>query len=411
MRLLGLIAAGLVLAGCASQPDLATAPVAQPEALAAFGDDPPVVTAKDWTERRAPLLRQAFQEQIYGLMPNLPAAVVEARETLKLEEVGKATVEQWTVRLGEGQKALRYHLVMAFPAGKAKAPLIIAQLFCGLRSAIPERPESVWEDPAVVPEMCRNSTLDPVAKLILGKRINGPDIAEVTDHGYALALLYPAEVVPDEQEGAQAALSRIHPDQAYAVRGGALAAWAELFSRTLDAVGGDPRIDPARTAIWGHSRHGKAALLAAAFDPRFAAVISHQSGRGGASLTRSSVGESVAEITKTYGYWFGYAYRSQTGPVTLTIDQHQLIALIAPRPLFLGSGMSDAWSDPAGAFRAAQGADPVYELFGSPGLTVSDLTSFDPKAGIAFWTRGGGHGVTTADWKAFLEFLDHALKR
>jgi hypothetical protein len=398
--------------GCASPPDLARAPVATPPTLAAFGADPAVTTATDWTTRRAPLLRQAFQDQIYGRMPDLGAATIEKRENLSLEDVGGASVEQWTVRLGDGEPARRFHMIVAIPASaRGPVPLVIAELFCGNRAALPGRPEAVFEDPAILPPECNNAAMKPLVKLIFGQRIDGPPVAEVTARGYAVAFFYPGEIVPDEKALAPAALATVQPEVPAAERAGALAVWAVMYSKALDVLALDPRIDAARVAAWGHSRHGKAALLAGAFDPRFAAIISHQSGRGGASLTRSSAGETVAQITRSYGYWFGAAYARQTGPVTLTIDQHQLVALIAPRPVLLGSGMGDGWSDPAGAFRAAQGADPVYRLLGSNGLTVSDMEQFDPAAGIAFYTRPGGHGVTTEDWQAFEQFLDVALKK
>ncbi|HYE46965.1 MAG TPA: hypothetical protein VEA44_14475 [Caulobacter sp.] len=400
-----------LLAACASPPDLATTPAATPPVLAAFRGDPPVATAADWTERRAPLLRAAFLDGIYGHPPALGAPTVEARERLTLEDVGEAVVEQWTVRLGDAAANRRFHMIVASPRGAARAPLIIMELFCGIRSAVPGRPETVFEDKSVLPAPCRSHTLDPVITLILGKRISGPSIAEVTGAGYAVAMYYAGEIVPDDLDLGPPALAALQPGVPADRRAGALAVWAGLYSSAYDALVPDPRFDPARVAIWGHSRHGKAALLAAALDPRFAAVISHQSGRGGASLNRSPTGETIRQITDDYGFWFSPAYARSAGGYSLDFDQHQLIALIAPRPVLLGSGLTDAWSDPAGAFRAAEGATPAYRLLGSNGLTATRLKKdFRPGDGLAWWTRGGGHGITTADWKAFLQFLDAHLK-
>ncbi len=417
LRAIGLLVALLfapllVLGGCASRPDLAAVPPARNPVLSAFGDDPAVTTADDWTRRRAPLLRQAFQDQVYGPLPALGAAVVEERQVLKVEDVGQAIIEQWRIRLGEGEAARRYHLILALP-GKASgpAPLVILELFCGNRAALPGRPETVAENRDILPSPCRNPAVDPLARLIFGRRINGPPIAEMTDKGYALAFFYPGEVAPDDPELGPAALAALQPGAPPEKRGGALAVWSQLFGKSLDVLAVDPRLDPARVAIWGHSRHGKAALLAAAFDSRFAAVISHQSGRGGASLTHSPAGESVRQITDAYGYWFGAAFAKQAVAPSPDLDQHQLIALIAPRPVLLGNGMADTWSDPAGAFRAAEAATPVYRLLGSPGLTARDMEHFDPAADLSFYSRGGGHGVRTEDWAAFERFLGHALER
>jgi dienelactone hydrolase len=191
-------------------------------------------------------------------------------------------------------------------------------------------------------------------------------------------------------------------------RAGALVVWANLFSKAYDVLSVDPRFDAKKIVAWGHSRYGKASLLAGALDPRFAAVIAHQSGRGGASLTRSIAGESLAQITSSYGFWFTPGYARG---VPADVDQHQLIALNAPRPVLLGTGRGDSWSDPAGAFKAAQGADPAYRLLGSPGFNATGLSDYRPEDGLVWWSRPLGHGVTTADWRAFLEFLDTHLDR
>jgi hypothetical protein len=186
-----------------------------------------------------------------------------------------------------------------------------------------------------------------------------------------------------------------------------IAVWAAAYGWSLDVLEADPRIDAKRTAVWGHSRQGKAALLAAAFDPRIEAVIPLQAGKGGATLTRAYAGETVKQITKDYPHWFAPAYaaysdREKDAPV----DQHQLIALVAPRPVMLGNGWKDVWSDPNGSFRAALGADPVYELMGKRGLAQTGLKDKKELGEIEFFIRSGGHGVRVKDWDEMLAFLD-----
>jgi len=124
-------------------------------------------------------------------------------------------------------------------------------------------------------------------------------------------------------------------------------------------------------------------------------------------------GESVKRITDSYPHWFTPAYAAFAGrEEDLPIDQHMLIALAAPRPVLLGNAKRDVWSDPQGAFRAAQGADPVYEMFGSRGLDQATLSGLDVTADITFYMRGGRHGVTAQDWRTFLDFADaHGLAR
>ncbi|MET0545886.1 MAG: hypothetical protein ABWZ40_06220, partial [Caulobacterales bacterium] len=169
----------------------------------------------------------------------------------------------------------------------------------------------------------------------------------------------------------------------------------------------DPRFDKKRMVLWGHSRNGKSALVAAAFDPRVSGVIAHQSGRGGAALTRSTLGETVAEITEKYPYWFAPDFKNYAGmEQSLPIDQHQLIALIAPRPVLFTGGRSDGWADPEGAFRAIQGAQPAYQLMGSDGLKQPDMKHPDLTGDLSFYIRGGNHGSTTYDWNMFLDWMD-----
>lgn len=394
-------------------PDEAGAPPATPAVLAAFGDDPPVTTSEEWTTRRAPLLRAAFARDVYGAAPEGAPPRVLTRTTLDLAALRDiATVEQWEIAVTEGDDPLRFNMLLVLPKeARAPSPLLVMEVFCGAQAAVPGRPQSVAAPLTPVIYPCTHGWTDPIAEAVLGRHINGPPFERVLARGYAVALFYPGDVVADDPALAPAALERLAPNAAAEDRPGAIAVYAWLFSRALDVLEADARIDAGRTAIWGHSRHGKAALLAGALDPRVDAVIAHQSGRGGASLSRSAQGESVAQITTEYPHWFGARYAQHAAAIdALSVDQHQLIALIAPRPVLLGNGRNDAWSDPQSAFRAAQAAAPVYELFGAPPFTQPTLTAADMRAPLAYFMRPGRHGVTAGDWAYFLDFLDANLK-
>ena len=243
---------------------------------------------------------------------------------------------------------------------------------------------------------------------VFGRYIATPPLAEIFDRGYALATFYPSEFVPDQAGAGLSALRRFsdgHSDDE--TRWGAVAAWGWGFSRALDVLAQEPTVDMARVIAYGHSRYGKAALFAAAFDERIAGVIAHQSGTGGAALSRDKAGESVGEITDAYPHWFARQYAAYAGQEEkLPVDQHQLLALIAPRPMLLGNARRDVWSDPEGTFVAAQGAHPVYDLLGTSGLQQTDLKAFIPDATLSFHIRPGTHGVTEDDWPAFFDFLE-----
>ena len=384
-------------------------PPARPPVLGQFGDDPAVVTPEDWTNRRAPLLRAAFQRELYGAAPAPAAPVVEARTPVVTKVIGpNATAEQWTVRVGPQSV---FHLVIVTPKSAGPHPVILMENFCGNRRAFADKPESVAEPLTPVLSFCHSDLAQIPVTAILGSNINGPPFAKIVARGYAVALFYAGDVVADEPGDTAPGLALFAGDNPRAARPGAIAVWAWLYSRAFDVLSADPRFDAHRIAVWGHSRNGKAALLAAALDPRIAAVIAHQSGKGGATLTRSYAGETVKQITDAYPLWFGAGYALWAGrEEDIPIDQHQLLALIAPRPVYLGAGDRDKWSDPEGAFRAAQGADPVYELLGSRGFDQTSMRARNFTADLTFVLRPGPHGITSGDWRDFLNFLDAHLK-
>ncbi|MDZ4778473.1 MAG: alpha/beta hydrolase [Alphaproteobacteria bacterium] len=384
----------------------ATGASATPEVLAVYEGQPPATTPAEW-EARAPLIREALQKNVYGRMPPALPPTIEARTPVRsvLEKDG-AAIEQWTVGLGDYGK---FNLIVITKAGDARPrPVIVMQNFCGNRPAFPDRPESVALPLTPVIDECNAGYAEPILETIFGRHINEPPVATILERGYALAFFYAGDVVADVKELAPAQLAKFAGDAPEGERPGAVAVWAWVYSRAVDVLAADPRIDASRIAVWGHSRNGKSALLAAAFDPRIAAVIAHQSGKGGATLTRSDGGETVAQITNAYPHWFAKNYAAFAGrEAEIPVEQHQLIALIAPRPVLLGNAKRDKWSDPPGAFRAAQGADAVYELLQAQGLDQASMSVTNLDARLGWFMRGGLHGVTSVDWRNFLTFLDN----
>ena len=380
-------------------------PSAHPDVLGAYQGQPPVTTAAEW-EARQPQIREALQKYVYGRIPPAVAPTIEARMPIRsrLEKEG-AEIEQITVGLGVYGK---FNMIVITRAGDTRRrPVIVMENFCGNRPAFPDRPESVALTlTPVIPE-CNKGYAEPILETIFGRHINEPPVKKILERGYALAFFYAGDIVADVKADAPAQLEKFAGDAPEGERPGAIAVWAWAYSRAVDILVADPRIDPSRIAVWGHSRNGKSALLAAAFDPRIAAVIAHQSGKGGATLTDSQDGETVAQITAAYPHWFARNYATFAGREgEIPVEQHQLLALIAPRPILLGNAKRDKGSDPAAAFRAAQGADAAYELLEAQGLDQPSMTKANMDARIAYFIRGGLHGVTSRDWRAFLTFLD-----
>lgn len=405
------------LAGCVATrlPNVAltpSGPPAEPPILGRYGDDLAVASAQDWTERRSAILRDAFQASVYGRFPD-PAPVTVGAKTVVAEAYrdGKARLEQWDVALGGQADGMGFSMLIVAPRGSTRpTPMIVMQNFCGNAAVFPDV-AGIAPPRGGAPGECGNALMRPVVKAIFGDAIMTPPLDQILASGWGLAMVYAGEVVPDDKAMADAALAKLTPQGAPpAERAGAIAAWAWTYVRTLEALQTDDRFDASRIVLWGHSRNGKAALLAAAMDPRPAAVIALQAGTAGGSLGRDTVGESIAQLTKTYPHWLSPAYAAYAPRQdALPVDQHQLIGLIAPRPVLLQGARRDQWSDPIGAYRALEGAAPAYALFGAPPFAQPDIRTPSAAHPLAMSMRPGLHGVHTIDWAVALDFLRSRL--
>lgn len=241
---------------------------------------------------------------------------------------------------------------------------------------------------------------------------------DIVNRGYVAAAFHNAEVSIDKDlgfdNGAHKALDNYdgkRPGDAWAT----IAAWAWGASRALDYFESDPAVDASKFAVIGHSRGGKTALWAGANDERFALTISNNSGCTGAAIARRKHGERVARINKVFPHWFCGNYKNfDEKEDDLPIDQHQLVALMAPRAVYVASATKDDWADPQGEFLAAAHASPVYKLFGLKGLETMTMPAPDTPiqvGHIGYHIRTGKHNLTPYDWTEYMNFGDKHLKK
>ena len=344
-----------------------------------LADGGKVTDAKTWNEKRRPELMRLFETHVYGRTPaGGPRARFQVVKTDPSALGGRATRKDVAITFGEGAAARRTELALFLPNG-ATGPV---PLFLGLN--FQRNDEIKWP------------------------------LETIVDRGYAVASAFYGDLFPDRADGAADSVLTLFPAARGADAWNAIGVWAWALSRALDYLESDRAVDAKRVALIGHSRLGKAALWAGAQDPRFAIVVSNESGCGGAALSKRIYGETVAAITKRFPHWFCANFaRYAEREAELPVDQHELLALIAPRPLYVASAVEDRWADPKGEFLAALGADPVYRLLGTDGLPARVMPAVDtPVHGtIGYHVRSGGHDLSDYDWKQYLAFADRHWRR
>jgi hypothetical protein len=361
--------------------------------------------AESAAERAA--LQASFEAYLYGPMPqNLPLNIGDWRSVDAPYLNGLGTVQEVPITIGSGDGARTVNVVVAMPSAPIAGgfPLIVSQTFSSNCSVFP----SLKVTAPTPGEMCDGSEMDgmmgSIATSIFGTFIAEAPVERYLEAGIAYASFYGGEVAPDSAKHAPGSLAALGGGESDAPTS-TLAAWAYGFSAAIDAIEADPRIRQNATLSMGHSRYGKAALMAAAWYANVDGAISHQSGFGGAALSRSTTGEGLSRMAKSYPHWLSPNVRDYLDDLNrLPVEQHQLLALIAPKPVFLGNGRRDVWSDPNSTWRAAEAASEVYEQLGARGLQVGGMRDFDASAGIAYWMRAGGHSVVSEDIDALIAF-------
>lgn len=361
--------------------------------LLRFADGRPVATAEDWLRRRREIV-QLFDREIYGRVPDTaPTIRWRADRQERAVEAGIPVVKRWLTGVADNR---------AWPAAKAEIALRYT-LPAEARRGVPVVLSFGFPEGFHFPGPPRAPHPGP------------PYTEQLLRRGFGYAVVVANSIQPDNggQLGTGVVGLSLRGRRRAPEDWGVLRAWAWGASRAFDALALDSAIDSRRIGIEGLSRYGKAALVAMAYDPRFAIGFIGSSGAGGAALYRRDFGERIGNLAASGEYhWFAgnfLKYAGPLGPEDLPIDAHMLIALAAPRPIFIGAGTvetGDGWVDPKGSFLAAAAASPAWALLGVKGLPSTEfppvLTGLtDGK--IGFRQHQGGHN-NRDNWPVFINF-------
>lgn len=419
MRSFTILAAATVAASAAIPSDIYNEsdvpPYTVPDPLVCE-DGSVVTTAADWTGKRRAEVFSLIEREMFGKAPPRPAVVSKVDEDWTPALDGKLKRKQIAISLNGKVDGPAMDMLLYVPAdAKGPVPVVFGLNFQGN--------QGVSKDPGV--RLCRSWLREKQRTGIVNNKATDDSrgceewrwqIRLAADRGYGVATICYCDIDPDFDDGWKNGVHALFPEVEAGRDGatwGSVAAWAWGMSLGMDYLEKEPAVDAKRVVAQGHSTLGKTALWAGASDHRFALVIANESGAGGAALNRRIYGETVGRLTGAFPHWFcGNFKKYSEKEENMAFDSHEIIALIAPRPVLITSSTEHRWDDAKGEFEGGLYAEPVYKLFGKEGLGTKKRPGSDKLTGdnIGYFLRSGGHDVTRASWMAYLDFADRHLR-
>ncbi|MDH3650882.1 MAG: hypothetical protein OEQ53_14445 [Saprospiraceae bacterium] len=378
----------------------------------------PVESSEDWINSRRPELHEKFINYVYGYFPSEILDIrfsVQSNDEDALNGVArKKEVQVYFIH--EGDTAAMSLLIYLPANAEEPVPLFLGMNFYGNHTIHSDKTIEI------TPHYVNNNNdlhifNNKATSRSRGLRASRWPVETILQRGYGLATIYYGDLDPDFDDGFENGIHALlgSTRRSHDMALSAISAWAVGLSAAVDYFESDEAIDHEKIALIGHSRLGKAALWAGASDERFALVISNDSGCGGAALSRRKFGETVKHINERFPHWFCKRFHNYNDrEAELPVDQHMLLALMAPRPVYVASAEEDRWADPKGEYLSLVHAGPAYKLFGE--ITVDQETL--PEVNQRRWSgkmgyhiRSGGHDLTAYDWEQYLAFADKHFLR
>ena len=390
-------------------------PYVLPELLI-LDDGTKIESVDDWENHRRSEILSHYKNEVYGNIPKLELNPY----TVKILEESNSAIGDIAIRkqialvFKKRDKDLTINILLYLPKNIKSPPIFVGYNFHGNQTTINDQ-SVILPDTWVHNNSNFGIINNKTTEASRGKRNSRWPIGKIINEGFGIATIYYGDIDPDQNDFSDGIHSFFYEKDQFEPKDnewGSISAWAWGLSRVLDYLKTDKLLTNSKYISFGHSRLGKTSLWAGALDNRFDMVISNDSGCGGAALFRRKYGETISRINNQFPHWFSKSFRKYNDKEDLLpIDQHMLIALIAPRPVYIASAEDDKWADPKGEYLSGLHATPVYELYDKIGLSDPKFpkTNEPIHNTIGYHVRTGKHDVTNYDWEQFMKFFNKHL--